>query len=192
MVSMIDRMTRHLKQLRRNKDGVTAIEFAIIAPVLVMMVMGTMEISLMMYARSIMEGATFISSRTGKVGYVAEGMTQQETIVAALKQRAGILMNTDNITVTPKSYGSFSEVGEPEPFTDANGNGVRDYAENYTDINGNGTYDEDMGYDSYGASAQITMYTITYDWPIFTPVLQPFFGASKTLTAVTVVKNEPY
>ena len=183
---------RKLKELRRNKDGVTAIEFAIIAPTLLMLIMGSLETSLMMYARSIMEGATFQSSRTGKTGYVEAGMTQTETIIAAINDRAGILMDVDNITVTPKSYGSFSEVGEPEPFIDTNGNGVRDFGESYTDINGDGEYSDDMGIDSYGSSAQITMYTITYDWPVFTPVLQPFFGTSRTLTALTVVKNEPY
>lgn len=174
------------------RKGVTAIEFAIIAPVLLMMVMGTMEISLMMYARSLMEGASFNASRTGKVGYAETGMTQEATIIAALHDRAGILMKTENITVTPKSYGSFSDVGEPEPFIDTNGNGVRDYGENYTDVNGDGVYSEDMGIASYGSSAQVTMYTITYDWPIFCPMLRPIFGETKTLTALTVVKNEPY
>lgn len=182
----------HLRNLRKNQDGVTAIEFAFIAPVLVLMVMGTMEISLMMYARTLMEGASFNASRVGKTGYAEAGMTQEETIVAALTDRAGILMKSENITITPKSYGSFSDVGEPEPFIDTNGNGKRDYGENYTDVNGDGEYSEDMGIDSYGASAQVTMYTITYDWPVFTPLLRPIFGETKTITALTVVKNEPY
>lgn len=181
-----------LRRLRRNNDGVTAVEFALIAPVLLMMVMGTLEVSLMMYARSIMEGASFQSSRTGKTGYSGAGLTQEETIVQALNNRAGILMDTDNITITPKSYGNFSDIGQPEPFVDNNGNGVRDFGENYTDVNGDGEYSEDMGIDSYGDSAQITMYTITYDWPVFSPALQPFFGTTKTITALTVVKNEPY
>ena len=189
-------MAKHIRQklteLRRNKDGVTAIEFAFIAPVLVLMVMSTLEVSLIMYARSIMEGGSFLSSRTGKTGYAADGLTQQETIIASLNERAGILMDTDNIHVAPRSYGSFSDVGEPEPFVDTNGNSQRDFGENYTDVNNNGQYDEDMGFESYGESAQITMYTITYDWPVFTPILHPFFGDTKTITAVTVVKNEPY
>ena len=185
-------MVSFTRRLYRNKEGVTAIEFALVAPVLLMLVMGSLEISLMMFATSMMEGATFQSSRTGKTGYVADGLTQEETIIAALNERAGILMDTENISVTPKSYGSFSEVGEPEPFVDTNGNGERDPGENYTDVNGDGEYSEDMGEDSYGASAQVTMYTITYDWPISTPLLQPFFGETKTLSAITVVKNEPY
>lgn len=185
-------MGTSFNKLRYCNKGVTAIEFAFIAPVLLMVIMGTMEIALMMYAQNMMEGSAFLGSRTGKTGYVEEGMTQEETILQTINNRAGILLDTDNINITSKSYSEFGDVGQPEPFVDTNENGVRDYGENYTDINGDGEYSEDMGVEGYGLAVEITMYTITYDWPIFSPLLQPFFGASKTLTATTVVKNEPY
>ena len=183
---------RNLKALRRNNEGVTAVEFALIAPVLLLMVMGTTEVGLMMFAQNVMEGSAFSGSRTGKTGYVADGLTQEETIVQTINERAGVLMDTDNISVTSLTYSEFGDVGQPEPFVDTNGNGVRDYGENYTDVNGDGEYSDDMGIAGFGTGQEITMYTITYDWPIFSPLLQPIMGETKTLTAVTVVKNEPY
>jgi Flp pilus assembly protein TadG len=186
-------LNRELKQFARRNEGVTAVEFALIAPVLMMLLMGTIEISLIMYAKTVMEGATFESSRTGKTGYVAENKTQQQTIIDTLNARVGMLMDTSKVTVTSKAYSNFSNIEQPEPFVDTNGNGTRDSNENFTDVNGNGEYDTDMGISGYGNSQQITVYTISYPWTVQTPLMGEFFaGNTVNITARSVVKNEPY
>lgn len=183
-----------LKRLRRCAKGVTAIEFAFIAPVALMMIMGTIEVSLIVYAKALMEGATFQASRTGKTGYLESGLTQEQTIVAKVEQYAGIFMDTEQLDVTSKSYTSFGNIEQSEPFVDLDGDGERDASENFTDTNGNGVFDDDLNdTPGYGDSGDITVYTISYPWHIFTPVMTPFFsGGTLTLTARTVVKNEPY
>lgn len=184
---------KFLRRLRRDNDGVTAVEFAFIAPVLIVMLMGTIEISMMMFAQNVMENATFQASRTGKTGFVAASQTQEQTIRAKLDEMGGSLLDPTRLSITSESYSSFGTVDQPEPFIDANANGVRDSGENYTDVNGNGQYDMDQGAANYGGTGDVVIYTVTYPWQIFTPIVGTFLGQdSFTLTSRTVIKNEPY
>lgn len=179
---------------RLNSRGSTAVEFALIAPVLLMMMMGITEVSLIMYAQSIMEGATFSASRLGKTGYVAQGVSREATILDALQHRADALFDMSHVAITTTTYNQFDQIGQPEPFVDANGNSVRDADENYTDVNGNGQYDTDMGVAGMGNASQIVVYTVNYPWPIFTPLIGEFIGTDGaiTLSARAVVQNEPF
>lgn len=187
-------MLQYLLRFRRCTRGVTAVEFAFIAPVLCLIVMGIVEVAMIMFAQTVMESAIFQASRTGKTGYVESGQTQQETIEAAINRMAGLIMDTNQITLTSKYYDNFSNVEQAEPFVDLDGDGVRDEAENYTDTNMNGQYDEDTyGVSGTGSASQIVLYTATYPWAINTPLVSQFFNnGTVTITARTVIRNEPY
>ncbi|MCB1537726.1 MAG: pilus assembly protein [Rhodospirillales bacterium] len=179
---------------RTDESGVTAIEFALLLPVLVTIIMGSIELSMYLFVQSALEGATFSVSRLGKTGYVESGMTREETIRAAMADRLGIFFDPDRLSIISESYDDFSSVGEPEPFIDANGNGVRDNGENYTDINGNGQYDMDRGVTGPGTAGQVTVYTISYPWNLMTPYLTDSLGQDGVaeISSRFVVKNEPF
>jgi hypothetical protein len=89
-------------------------------------------------------------------------------------------------------YHSFGDIGQPEPFTDTNHNGVHDAGEPFTDSNGNGTWDPDMGAAGLGGPGDVVLYRMSYDWHIMIPLFRPFFGDSIRLTANVAVRNEPY
>lgn len=180
--------------LLRSESGASAIEFALISPVLLLFILGIIEVSLMMLTQNIMESATFTASRLGKTGFVESGMTREQTIIQALNDSASGLLDTSLVTITSLAYNQFGDVGKPEPFVDANGNGVRDSGENYTDINANGSYDNDMGAVSSGDAGEVVVYTVTYPWHITTPMISAVIGHNGIfdLTARTVVKNEPF
>ncbi len=192
------RRSSRFRQYIRCQDGATAVEFALISPVLFLLVLGIVETSMIMSAQNTLESATYIASRTGRTGYVETPQTQEETILAALEERASLFLDTghatiDKMVVDTKTYAAFDEIGEPEPFVDANGNGIRDNGENFTDINGNGVWDEDRAGSGFGGSGEIVVYTVTYPWPLFTPMVSQFIGTDGifTLTSRAVVKNEP-
>ena len=131
-----------------REDGNTTIEFAIIAPVLFFFMFGIIEFSLLMYAGTLLEGATTISSRLGKTGFEDEattGISRQQMIEDMVKEKSSALLNPNYITISTLVYGSFDDIGVPEPFTDENSNSVYDAGEPYTDINGNAQWDPDMG-----------------------------------------------
>ena len=188
------RRSRTLRGLMRAEDGVTALEFAIVAPVLMMLVFSIIEFSLIMMVYNVMEGATATSSRTGKTGYTGTGLTRQQTILNAITTRAGSLLDPDKLTMTSKFYKQYDQINDPEPFIDANGNSMRDSGESFTDINGNGIWDADMGSSGYGSAGDVVVYNVTYPWPISTPIISQFIGNGGifNITTHAVVKNEPY
>ena len=183
-----------MRRLFARQEGVAMIEFAIIAPVLTIILFGIIETSMIMYTSAVMEGATITSSRLGKTGFIAAGTTRQQMITDMINQRCGAIINTANITVTSKSYGTFGNIGQPEPYTDANSNNHYDIGEVYSDVNGNGQWDPDMGTVGLGIANEIVLYRVTYNWPIMTPIMRQFIGTNGTfaITSSMLVKNEPY
>lgn len=182
------------RSLLKQQDGATAIEFALISPILILFVIGIIEVSMMLLAQNILESATFIAARTSKTGYTADGITREDTIMQALNERASAFLDVSKIKINSLSYNEFGDIGQPEPFVDANANGVRDSGENYTDVNHNSKYDSDMGSGGAGGAGQLVVYTVTYPWHVFTPIMSQFVGANGiiNLTARTVVRNEPF
>jgi len=178
----------------RCQDGAAAVEFALIAPVLLLFTIGIIEMSFLMLTQNMMESATFAAARTGKTGFTEAGESREQSIRDALEDLAGTVMDVNQISIDSKTYNEFGDVGKPEPFIDANANGTRDSGENFTDINGNGTYDTDMGSSGLGGAGEVVVYTVSYPWHLTTPLLSLIFGQNGivNLTARTVVKNEPF
>ena len=173
--------------------GIAAVEFAIIAPVFLLLLMGIIEFSLIMFTTSMLESATAVSSRLGKTGYSQSGMSREDTILQAIRTQAGSTIDSKKITITSKYYTQFDQIGKGEPWTDTNHNGIADPGE-YTDINGNGKYDADLGTAGYGGANDVVVYTISYPWSVVTPFLRELIGTKGifTITTHAVVKNEPY
>ncbi|MCJ8521180.1 hypothetical protein ABID21_004299 [Pseudorhizobium tarimense] len=189
----------HLRRLdivsfQRSEDGATAVEFAMVAPVLLFMTFAIVESGIAFAADIILKNATYDAARTGRTGFVSEDSTQDATVKQKILSQAGMIMDVDKLVITSLSYKSFDDLKKPEPFVDKNKNGLRDDGENYTDVNGNGKYDLDQGTTGYGGTAQVVLYTATYPWTFHTPILKEVIGNNGTiaLTATAVVQNEPY
>jgi hypothetical protein len=191
----MDRKLAHcLRRLSRHQGGATALEFALAAPVFILLIMGTVEFALIFAAQNLMESATYSASRLGKTGSGVKESTQKKLIVDELHRFAGIIVDTRKVKISSYAYTDYGEIGKPEPFIDANKNGVRDSGENYTDTNGNAQYDLDRGKSGHGGTSQVVVYTVEYPWEVFTPLLKPLIGTGGKLNLSTraVVKNEPY
>lgn len=177
-----------------DRRAATAIEFALIAPVLFMLTLGTVELGLCFTADIVLRNATSSASRLGRTGYVANNSTRDAMVLAQISQEVGAILDPSRISLVSKAYGGFEDIGRPEPFVDVNGNGKRDDGESYTDVNGNGKYDLDRGKDGLGGTSQIVIYTVTYPWSFFTPLVGRMISSTGTilLTATAVIQNEPY
>ena len=183
----------HLTRLRESEDGVTAIEFAFIAPVFLLLVFGVIEFSLIGFASTVMESATSITSRTGKTGYTQAGLTRQQLIINTIADKTAGLLDPSKISVTTEVYSDFSKVGQPEPCispTHAPCPGTPGV--NFVDVNGNGTWDSDMGAAGLGGQGDVVVYSVSYPWPIITPLVSAIIGNTYVITARTVVRNEPF
>lgn len=96
--------------LAHETQGVSALEFALISPVLLTLTMGAVELSLVSYAQAVMESATFNAARLGKTGFVA-GSTRQEGIINMIVTRSNGLLQASKFVVTSSSFASFAGSG---------------------------------------------------------------------------------
>jgi Flp pilus assembly protein TadG len=186
--------TKQLQRLLDNRDGVAAIEFAIAAPVVTLTIAALIELSMVMFVSSLMEGGIRDASRFGITGYVPPGTTREQQIRKLVGDATAGLIDMATTIIDTKVYPSFSDVGKPEPYTDSNGNGQYDEGEPFTDSNGNGHWDADMGAAGLGGPSDIVLYTVTADWNMMTPLLVPFMGSGgkMVLSASVAVRNEPF
>jgi Flp pilus assembly protein TadG len=187
-------------RLRDDSRGVTVIEFAIVAPVMLVLMMGLGDLIYQQYAQSILSGALQKAARdSGIEGGAASTTTIDGKVIAMVSQIMKTPTNNCAASApagtwcaTRKSYDNFSEVA-PEPFTDTNKNGKRDAGECFTDENGNGTWDADPGSDGQGGASAVTLYTMSITYPRLFPVAGLLGWAnSQTISSTTLLKNQPY
>jgi Flp pilus assembly pilin Flp len=185
---------RTYRGFMRNREGSTVIEFAIIAPLLFLLLVGTVETGLVLFANSVLEGATSVGSRIGKSGFTVAGQTREQYIRSKVVQLSGGIIRPNLLTVTTLSYKSFDNIGKPEPCLTASPcNGVPGV--NFVDVNGNGTWDQDMGKSNAGGSGDVVLYRASYPWSLFTPLMKRIMGDSNgkiTITAVAITRNEAF
>lgn len=188
-------MMLSIVRLAKDVRAVAAIEFAFIAPVMVLMICGFMEFSHVSSARTRLEGATM---RAARAVAASDCPSERQGLMTNIIEQAMLDIPSPNggvVEVITKSYSDkFGDVGEPEPFNDQNTNMIWDVGESFTDVNGNGAYDKDMGSaGSIGGAGQVVSYTARYQVEsLFGFVSQQFKGANVySIEASTVIRNEP-
>lgn len=188
---------RAMGTLVRDREGVTVIEFAIVAPVMILFITGLMEFGYVLFARSTLESAVMEAARASRVANCPN--ENAKAIEAEIQRRMRVISAGDKQppVVKVEAYGGdFSNVGSPEPFDDDNGNGKRDAGESYTDINGNGVWDEDMAKTGdYGDFGEVVQFTATFNVISLVPFVASTVNDGKDfypIQAVTVVRNEPF
>jgi len=180
---------RGRRSLRRDTRGATMVEFAIVSPVMILMMMGLGDLGYQVYAQSILNGAM---QKAGRDSAIQGGANNTAAIDAKVSTMVKTIAKNATITFTRKNYDTFSVI-KPEPFTDSNGNGVRDPGECFTDINRNNQWDADPGESGQGGADDVTVYTATVTYPHLFPVVGLLgWPATQTITASTLLKNQPY
>lgn len=180
-----------MRRLDHDDRGVAALEFGLVAPVLILLIMGTIELSIALFLGISLEQGVLEASRYSITGSTTGGVSREARVLQILQQYTFGLVTLSSSNLTTLVYPSFDDVGEPEPFTDSNGNGSYDAGEPFTDVNGNGQWDSDMGAAGLGGPGDIVVYRVNYDWGFVTRYLEDLIG-DITLTGSIAVRNEPY
>lgn len=178
------------RRLRRGERGVAMVEFALTAPVFLLVLMGAFDYCWQMYAQQVLQGAVAKAGRDSTIEtYVADPGDLDERVRAQVQQ----VFAHAEVTFTRKAYDRFDQVGVEERYTDANKNGSYDVGECYDDSNGNGQWDADRGRDGNGGADDVILYSasMTFDrvLPVWRMLGQP---QSTTLTSTTVLRNQPF
>lgn len=160
-------MLKLLWKLKKDREGATAIEFAIVAPVLFLFMFGTIEYGLIMFASSVLEGATVNAARLAKTG--AGRSTSANVEKRAEEDSARVKKLIMNRAPEFLDQGKLFLVIKPESLT--------------SPVN------------TVGNPGEMVTYSSTYKWNIITPIMRQFLGDSEgviNLRSVAVVYNEPW
>jgi Flp pilus assembly protein TadG len=184
-------VTRLLANLRGDSRGVTAIEFGLISPVLVVMLLGLMDLGYNLWTAELLDGAIQKAARDSTL----EGADKEVTSIDDRVKRAVLnIAPAATFDFQRTAYPSFSAAGKPEDFTDTNANNRCDNNEPYEDVNENSRWDTDQGrVGAIGSSRDVVVYKVSVTYP------RPFaaaamLGQSSTfqIQTETILSNQPW
>lgn len=198
---MIRRLARNRiarRALLTDRSGVTLVEFALVAPVLIVMIMGVFDIAHTQYTSALLQGAVQKAGRDLTLENAGSRTTSIENLV---RQRVSVVMPSGaDVKFEKLSHYDFADIGEPEEILGDDpvgqpGHGKCEAAkkERYFDVNENGKWDKDRGKDGIGGARDAVLYTAIVTYPRMFP-MYGLVGLPKnvTLEASTVLRNQPF
>ena len=183
------RLPALLRRLHRDDSAVTIIEFAMVAPVMLLLLLGFFDLGYRAYAASVLQGALHDAARMATVG--GYSMPQIDTRV---KTRLSNFATRSTVTTAADSYYQFSGVAQPELIVgDTTPLNAYNAGDCFEDANGNNQYDTDRGRSGTGNSDDIVRYRVTITFPRVFPLgILLGWPNTQTLTSETVLRNQPY
>ncbi len=180
----------HFRQILADEQGATIVEFAMVLPVLLVMIIGLFDVGMNIYTTSIIQGTM---QKAGRDFSLEGPLTRQAGIENYITDQIRVVAPGADIVFERDAYFDFSDIGLPEPFDDINGDGECNEDEPFEDINGNGVFDLDRGEAGFGGARDAVLFnaTVSYDrlFPIdaFLPIPERV-----TIEASTVLRNQPF
>lgn len=184
-------MFSYSRSFSQDQSGSAAVQFALILPLLLVLVIGSFEYAVVMFVSGMLESAVLTASRYGSTGFEEGGGSRIDRIRAMITDRTLGLVNGDTADIDTYVFPNFNSIVAPEPYTDQNGNGKWDNGEPYVDLNGNGSRDTGSGTPGPGAACEVVLYVVSYQVQSITGLLRPIMGRI-THHASVALRNEPF
>jgi Flp pilus assembly protein TadG len=169
------------RRMRRDSRGNAIIEFAIVAPVLLLFILGIIETGAIFFGQSTLFYATQDIARqvrTGQINGNIGAAALKSDICANIAGMISPLQCNSNLQVDMRSFGSFGGASIP-PVT-----------------NPNGTLNPGAMTVQNVAACQIVLVRAFYPWGIITPMLRPLLqtatDGTHLLYSAVAFRTEPY
>ena len=187
-------LARLLRRFRRNRSGVTAVEFALVAPVFFALLFAIIEVAIMFFASQVLETITQESARvlmtgqaqTGQVGTCADPVTGAPLACTQATFKNYVCGQIPALFSCNGANGIFVDVESYPQFTNV-------VINNQIDTSGN--FVNNMQYNPGGACA-IVVVRLFYQWPLYVTGLgyniANMSGNTRLLSATAAFRNEPY
>ena len=191
-------MGAYFRRLGQDDRGVTIVEFAFVAPILIMILVAGLDFAHRSYVHSVMQGALNDAARRASVEDPSVGGTGtiEERVAALVTEQVDTIAPSATLLVTQSNYFDFSGIGNPEKIVkdvDADGAYDEDDGDCFSDLNENGEFDLDTGREGRGGANDVVFYEATLTMDAILP-LKAFIGGSSTyvLKANTAIRNQPW
>ena len=159
-------------RLAARRRGTVAIEFAAIALPFLLLLLGTLETSLILFTGAAIDGAAREAAREIRVGATQQG-ADPVGLFRAKMCGSLFLVSCDDVLFDVRSFGSFAAISVPALY---NAEG----APQSTQF-------------SPGDAGEIVIVRASYRWAFQTPLMSHVFGSSdREVNATVVFRNEPF
>lgn len=167
-----------LRSFKQAEDGATAVEFALISPLLFFIFMAIIEISLMFFASVNLNGAAIEAARRIRTGQTQVSGNPEADFTNSLCGQLDTIITCDEVFYDARTVTSFNGVSLDIAYDPDTGEPI--------------TY----GFNT-GGSGDIVLVRVMYAWSITTPTISAFFETSpgtsnRMLSSTVVFKTEPY
>ena len=166
-----------LRRLKSARNGNVMIEFALLAPVFFMTVLGLVEFVLFQYRTYALNHVVYEATRNLQTGEVQAASDMEAAFRQEACDRAGVLIDCSEIVFDVRAFEELSDVTFPEP-----------------------TFDEDGLPDNFvfqpGGPNEYSVVRASLQHQFITPFMDYLFKMGPDLPAIvnafTIVKNEPW
>lgn len=157
----------HLKPYGSNRQrGATMVEFALVSPLLFLLMMATIDLSAMMWANLSMQHAVREGARyalTGRTDGYASAGDRYLQVIQAIKSNSMGVYNMVNPRIEVKLNGATTSYGNSSSY----------------------------GSNMFGSSGDLVVLKFDCTWRLMTPLMRPFFtGGSYKFSVATTFNNE--
>jgi Flp pilus assembly protein TadG len=173
-------LRRDISRFRDARSGATIVEFAMIAPVFLAMLIAILETTLFLFAQATLQNAAVASGRLFMTGQDQGAGTTQTQFQNQICPMVSALFNCTALMVNVQAYTDFSSANTTAPTLTYNSNGSVSNSWSYTP----------------GTPGQVMVVQLIYQWPIiggpFGYVLSNLGNGSTEMMGVSAFRVEPY
>jgi Flp pilus assembly protein TadG len=175
------RSARHVSRFCRARRGATAVEFAIVAPAFLALLIAIFETTLFLFAQANLQNAAVETGRQFMTGQVQNnGTTESQLLANTICPLIQALFTCSNLMVNVQTYSDFASANPSEPTLTYNADGA---------VNNTWSY-------SPGNPGDVMVVQLIYQWPIvrgpFGYVLSNLGNGTTEMMGVTAFRVEPY
>ena len=159
-----------LRRLRLNERGMALVEFAMTAPVFLLILMGIFDYCWQMYAQQVLQGVVAKAGRDATIEIYAGDQSALDGHVAS---EVKSVFSSATVSFSRRAYDDFSKIQEPR-------------------MNADGCI-EDGGKGGNGGADDVVLYQVSMRdkrvLPVWSMLGQP---NHTTLTSTTILRNQPF
>jgi hypothetical protein len=161
-----------------------------VSPVLILAILGLMDMGFNYYVQAQLQGTVQQAARDASL---ERAQTDTGAIDGHVTDAVHALVPSATLRFARSSYTRFTDVAQPEDFSDLNDDGLCNDGEPFEDANGNGSWDRDRGIEGKGGARDAVLYVVTVSYPRAFGVTG-LMGLPSTFTtqATTVLRNQPW
>ncbi len=164
---------------RRRKSGSVAIEFAMIAPVMFVLIIGLIEVGVVFIGQFMLQDAINEAARQIRTGQIASLGTTKSQFRQNICDKVGVILSCDsNLLIDVESFSSFSTASFTNP------------------LKADKTLNTSLNNYSAGDVCNVVLVRGFYTWNVVTPLLSTFLvnmaNGKHLISAAAAFRNEPY